>query len=132
MKCREIYREENESAAERFVLSMERIREICNEEMEDKSFEEYFQRIARFICRIEKLLEKIENDWLKTVEKKYYHETLVRENKIFNLPNRKDLLKWLIKHPKTLDLMKNYKTVTQWEQNGRSAIDYYIFRAINK
>ncbi len=30
------------------------------------------------------------------------------------------------------DLMKNYKTVTQWEQNGRSAIDYYIFRAINK
>ncbi len=30
------------------------------------------------------------------------------------------------------DLMKNYKTVTQWEQNGRSAIDYYIFRSINK
>jgi hypothetical protein len=30
------------------------------------------------------------------------------------------------------DLMKNYKTVTQWEQNGRSAIDYYIFRVINK
>jgi hypothetical protein len=30
------------------------------------------------------------------------------------------------------DLMKNYKTVTRWEQNGRSAIDYYIFRVINK
>ena len=36
MKCREIYREENEAIAERFELSMERIREICNEEMESK------------------------------------------------------------------------------------------------
>ena len=74
MKCREIYREENESAAERFVLSMERIREICNEEMADKSFEEYFQRTARFICRIEKLLEKIENDWLKTATEEELRE----------------------------------------------------------
>lgn len=66
MKCREIYREENEAVAERFELSMERIREICTEEMNDKNFEDYFQKTAKFICRIEKLVEKIEQDWLKT------------------------------------------------------------------
>ena len=66
MKCREIYREENESVVERYELSMERIQSICTEEMKDKNLEEYFQRTAKFICRIQKLLEKIENDWLKT------------------------------------------------------------------
>lgn len=66
MKCREIYREENEAAAERYELSMERIREICTEEMQDKNFEDYFQRTAKFICHIGELLEKIEKDWLKT------------------------------------------------------------------
>lgn len=66
MKCREIYREENEAVLERLELSMERIREICTEEMQNKNFEEYFQKTAKFICRIEKLLKKIENDWLKT------------------------------------------------------------------
>ena len=66
MKCREIYREENEAVAERFQLSMERIHEICTEEMNDKNFEEYFQKTAKFICHIEHLLGKIENDWLKT------------------------------------------------------------------
>ena len=57
MKCREIYKEENEAIAERFELSMERIREICSEEMTDKNFEEYFKRTAKFICRIEKQME---------------------------------------------------------------------------
>ena len=66
MKCREIYREQNEAMAERFELSMERIREICTEEMHDKNFEEFFQRTAKFICRIEDLLKKVEQDWLKT------------------------------------------------------------------
>ena len=66
MKCREIYREENEAVLERLELSMERIREICTEDMKEKNFEDYFQKTAKFICHIEKLLEKIENDWLKT------------------------------------------------------------------
>lgn len=74
MKCREIYREENEAAAERFELSMERIREICTEEMNDKNFEEFFQKTAKFICRIEKLVEKIENDWLKTATEEELRE----------------------------------------------------------
>ena len=30
------------------------------------------------------------------------------------------------------DLMKRYKTVTNWERNGRSAVDYYIYMAIRK
>ena len=45
MKCREIYREENEAVAERFELSMGRIREICSEEMGNKNFEVYYQPI---------------------------------------------------------------------------------------
>lgn len=76
MKCREIYREENEAVSERYELSMERIREICTEEMNDKSFEDYFRKTAKFICHIEKLVEKIENDWLKTASE----EELKAEN----------------------------------------------------
>lgn len=68
MKCREIYREENESVAERYELAMDRIREICTEEMEDKNFQDYFRKTAKFICHIDTLVEKIENDWLKTAE----------------------------------------------------------------
>ena len=66
MKCREIYREENEAVAERLELSMERIQEICTEKMNDKNFEDYFQKCANFICHINELLEKIEKDWLKS------------------------------------------------------------------
>ena len=74
MKCRDIYREENEAVLERFELSMERIQEICTEEMNEKNFEDYFQKTAKFICRIEKLLEKIENDWLKTATEEELRE----------------------------------------------------------
>ena len=49
MKCREIYREENEAVAERLELSMERIQEICTEQINDKNFEDYFQKCAKFI-----------------------------------------------------------------------------------
>ncbi len=77
MKCREIYREENETVSERYRLSMERIREICTEEMKEKNFEDYFRRTAKFICHIGNLLEKIENDWLKTASE----EELKAENK---------------------------------------------------
>ena len=66
MKCREIYKEENEAVVERYDLAMERIGQICTESMEDENFQSYFQKSAAWICRIQKLLEKIENDWLKT------------------------------------------------------------------
>ena len=78
MKCREIYREENEAVSERYELSMERIHEICTEEIKEKSFGDYFRRTARFICHISELLEKIEKDWLKTASL----EELKAENKI--------------------------------------------------
>ena len=48
-------------------------------------------------------------DWLDKVDKESYHENLIRDNKIFNLPKRAELLAWLRKHPRTLELMKNYK-----------------------
>lgn len=76
MKCREIYREANEAVAERYEISMERIREICNEELNEKGFEEYFKRTAEFIVKIGQLLENIEKDWLKTASE----EELRREN----------------------------------------------------
>ena len=61
--------------------------------------------------------------WLKTVDKCNYHKKLIEENKIFNLPKRSDLLKWLIKHPKVLDLMKNYRynhfnTILSFDNNN--------------
>lgn len=77
MRCREIYREENESVSERFLLSMERIREIRTAQMSHRNFEDYFKRTAGFICHIQKLLEKIENDWLKTAAE----EELKAENR---------------------------------------------------
>ena len=77
MKCREIYREENEAVTERLELSMERIQEICTEEMNDKNFEDYFQKCAKFICHINELLEKIEKDWLKSA----LEEELFSENR---------------------------------------------------
>lgn len=74
MKCREIYREENEAVLERFELSMERIREISTEKMQEKNFEEYFQKVAKFICRIEELMGKIENDWLEIASEEELRE----------------------------------------------------------
>ena len=53
--------------------------------------------------------EENEKDWLDKVDKASYHENLIRDNKIFNLPKRAELLAWLRKHPRTLELMKNYK-----------------------
>ena len=51
MKCREIYREENEAVLERYELSMGRIREICTEEMADQRFEAYFQKKSSHFYR---------------------------------------------------------------------------------
>ena len=87
MKCRENYREENEAEAERLALSMERIQEICTEQINDKNFEDYFQRCAKFICHIYGLLEQIEKDWLKSAsegelctENQWIYEDILPEN----------------------------------------------------
>ena len=87
MKNREIYREENEAVQERLELSMERIKDICTEELREENFADYFQKTAKFICRIEELLGKIEKDWLKTAteeelreENKALYEDILPEN----------------------------------------------------
>lgn len=87
MKNREIYREENEAVLERFELSMERIREICTEELQEKNFQQYFRKVAAFICHIEELLAKIEGDWLNTAtedelkqENQCLYEDILPEN----------------------------------------------------
>lgn len=48
-------------------------------------------------------------EWYKLVKKDDYHDILIRENKIFNLPKRIDFLKWIAKYPNILANAKNYK-----------------------
>ena len=48
-------------------------------------------------------------EWYKQIDKAHYHENLIRDNELFNLPRRKDLLKWIAKHKNILALMKNYE-----------------------
>ena len=87
MKNREMYREQNEAVQERLELSMERIKDICIEEMQEENFADYFQKTAKFICHIEELLGKIEKDWLKNAteeelreENKALYEDILPEN----------------------------------------------------
>ena len=65
--------------------------------------------IDKISCGINLCEPHLGIDWLTIVDKTCYHEILIKENKIFNLPKRNNLLKWLIRHPKTLELMKSYK-----------------------
>ena len=55
MDYRSILKEENENAAERFALSLERIREIPEEREVPDKFREYFSRTAGFIGMIGRL-----------------------------------------------------------------------------
>lgn len=48
-------------------------------------------------------------EWYKQIDKAHYHENLIRDNELFNLPKRKDLLAWISKHKNVLNLMKNYE-----------------------
>lgn len=73
---------------------------------EDSLYDSFVDKIQ---CDINLCEPHLGIEWLKSVDKCNYHERLIRENKLFNLPKRSTLLKWLMKHPKTLDLMKNYR-----------------------
>lgn len=59
MDYRELWKEENQAVLERYRLSMERIRQIPEEELPEKAFQEYFVSIAGFISRIGELTEEI-------------------------------------------------------------------------
>ena len=66
--------------------------------------------IDRITCGINLCEPHLGLEWYNNVNKNNYHETLIRENEIFNLPKRNDLLKWLIRHPNILNMMKSYET----------------------
>lgn len=48
--------------------------------------------------------------WYKNIDKFKYHEHLVHDNHLFNLPKRNDFLKWIIQHPIILQNMLKYRT----------------------
>lgn len=47
-------------------------------------------------------------EWYKQVDKTNYHDILVKENSIFNLPKRDHFLQWIVKHPNILNIAKAY------------------------
>lgn len=65
--------------------------------------------IDKIKCGINLCEPHLGTDWYKNVNKDDYHDILIKENKIFNLPKRKDLLKWVARHKSILSLMKSYK-----------------------
>lgn len=65
--------------------------------------------IDKIKCGINLCEPHLGTDWYNLVNKKYYHDTLLKENKIFSLPKRADLLRWIVKRPDILEMMKNYK-----------------------
>ena len=67
--------------------------------------------VERINCGISLCEPHLGLEWLKTVNKNCYHECLLKNNVIFNLPHRNDLLLWLIKHPKILNNMKSSDTL---------------------
>ena len=86
--------------------------------------------IDRIKCRINLCEPHLGLEWLKNVDKKEYHKHLIEENRIFNLPKRNDLLRWIIKHPDTIDLMKNYKynhskMIISFDNGNNFTYEYY-------
>lgn len=47
-------------------------------------------------------------DWYKNIDKENYHAHLIKENRLFNLPNRKEFIDWIVKHQNIIDNSKNY------------------------
>ena len=65
MGYRDIYKESNEQAEERFLLVMERIAEIAEETDVPETFDDYFKKTAEFLLQLKSVLEKAEADTLK-------------------------------------------------------------------
>ena len=65
MGYRDIYKESNEQAEERFLLVMERIAEIAEETDVPETFDDYFKKTAAFLLQLKSVLEKAEADTLK-------------------------------------------------------------------
>ena len=65
MGYRDIYKESNEQAEERFSLVMERIAEIAKETDVPETFDDYFKKTAAFLLQLKNITEKAEADTLK-------------------------------------------------------------------
>jgi len=65
MGYRDIYKESNEQAEERFLLVMERIAEIAEETDVPETFDDYFKKTAEFLLQLKSVSEKAEADTLK-------------------------------------------------------------------
>ena len=65
MGYRDIYKELNEQAEERFSLVMERIAEIAEETDVPETFDDYFKKTAEFLLQLKSVSEKAEADTLK-------------------------------------------------------------------
>ena len=65
MGYRDIYKESNEQAEERFSLVMERIAEIAEETDVPEKFDDYFKKTAAFLLLLKNVSEKAEKDTLK-------------------------------------------------------------------
>ena len=65
MGYRDIYKESNEQAEERFLLVMERTAEIAEETDVPETFDDYFKKTAAFLLQLKSVLEKAEADTLK-------------------------------------------------------------------
>ena len=65
MGYRDIYKESNEQAEERFSLVMERIAEIAKETDVPETFDDYFKKTAAFLLLLKNITEKAEADTLK-------------------------------------------------------------------
>ena len=65
MGYREIYKESNEMAAERFELVMERIEKIAEQTDVPEVFDDYFKKTAQFLLQLRDITQKAEADTLK-------------------------------------------------------------------
>ena len=71
MDYRDIFKEDNESAQERYELVTERIRDIVTEKVLPDTLQKYFKTVSEFIIFVADLFEdikKIHKDYLD-----YYH-----------------------------------------------------------
>ena len=65
MGYRDIYKESNEMAAERFELVMERIEKIAEQTDVPEVFDDYFKKTAQFLLQLRDITKKAEADILK-------------------------------------------------------------------
>lgn len=77
MKCRSLWQAENEQAAERLELAMERIAGIYEDTAAVAGAQDYFKQVSSYILMVKELLEKIEKEEFET----YSYEELADYNR---------------------------------------------------